>query len=179
MNVLRAASPKAWSSILARLSSFRTPSLRTPGSAPPGFITANVYKGRQGFRQRMPVGRGYQDARPEGRPQANGSNGSDGNGRMLSGNGGRGGAEPLPAHGDYGRGGLRWTSPRDATSEPGPRMQPREETPRDASQGQKQARDSGRRSEPAPADRSRDSGGNGGGKRGAKGSFRKYAIHRW
>jgi len=127
---------------------------RTPGSAPPGFITANVQKGREGLRQRMVIGRGYQDTRPENAPPVEGTRG----GRMLSGSSGRRGAEPLPA--ELGRGReLRWTSPRERKSEPA--IQPREEKPREGGQSQGKASAHDRRSDPAPAERPRDSGGGG------------------
>src|SRR5262249_23400290 len=35
------------------------------GTAPPGFITANVVRGNQNLRPRMVVGRGYENTRPE------------------------------------------------------------------------------------------------------------------
>ena len=137
-------------------------------SAPPGFIVSDVPKGREGFRERMTIGRGGRDTRPENQPRDEGVSGRrPGRGREVSpGDGGRGAS---PGEETRGRGATpqprgEWSPREERPREPSPRDQPREEKPRsepprDQKPREETSRGKDRRSEPAPADKPRDSRG--------------------
>jgi hypothetical protein len=121
------------------------------GTAPPGFITANVVKGREGMRQRVVVGRGYENSRPETQRSGTGPRERDTGGISSR----RGGAEPAPSRevGRSGDEGVRYIRPRDSGS-PSARPsdnRPREEQPRNDQGSGAKASGGGRRADPAPS----------------------------
>jgi len=164
-------------------------SWRDASSAPPGFLVADVRKGREGFRPRMISGRGY-----ESRPRETGPREEGSSGRRLGATAGRPGAERAPGRdlrdrreGGRGSGHAPTEDTRERVSTPMPRGErspngerPREEVPRvhprddgprherpraePAPRQERRREEPGpryeKRSEAAPAERPRETRGN-------------------
>jgi hypothetical protein len=143
-------------------------------SAPPGFLVTDVRKGREGFRPRMITGRGYESKPRESGPREEGSTG-----RRLGGAAGRPGAERAPGRdlsdrGERGRGSTpapvedlrrRESTPMprgerspsgDRPREEVPRVQPRDDAPRQEKPREEQAPRYEKRHDPAPAEKPRE-----------------------